>query len=253
MSTFLVLLYNFFCALCDAVLTQYIHVCLWIKDHTVWVHQIRNKIVCIRSEPEEQKWVSLSCILETNKDYNMFYYDDPNSVFFRWFIYSNFNDNYEWFEEYIPRIEFDKTMPIDKYYKSRIAAFHTESVHRPLIIVKQDSEHQVVKLITPTLTITGIDHTLFFKSNVSFLSILYVHPHMKGEIALKIPKSCLYVGNQILSAVFIYRLLEYTVGYMFYFDMNYRVKILDNNMKYMELCSNEYIELEHNSYVKRTV
>jgi hypothetical protein len=246
-QTLLIFLYT-------TLLNTYVHFVIWLQDNTGWLRNMRNQIICIRSEPVDPKWISISGIVETTKDYNMFYYDDINGVFFRWFIYSNYNDNYEWFEEYIPRIEFDKTRPFMDYCDDKL---DNDSIQIqpccPIVIVKQDSDHQVVKLldataIKPTLNMVDVDHILFFKSKVSFLSILYIHPKMKEEVALKIPKSMYYVGNQILSTAFVYRLLEYTVGYMFYFDMNYQLKLMDNNMQYVELKSDQYIELEYNSY-----
>lgn len=246
-------IYSLFCEFCNFIFNLYIHAVIYIQDNTTCLRNFRDHIICIRSEPDQSKWVSVSCILANNKEYNMFYYDDPNSVFFRWFIYSNYNDNYEWFEDYVPREQLDKTLPVNEYYRSRLILTQNEPVHSPVVIVNQDKELQVVKLITPSINLCEIDNSILLKSKVSFLCILYAHPKMKNEITLKLPHSCYYVGNQILSAAYVYRLLEYTVGYMFYFDMSYKVKIIDASMKYTELSSNEYIELEHCGYVKKTI
>ena len=71
---------------------------------------------------------------------------------------------------------------------------------------------------------------------------------MKESIILQLPQNIYMVGTQILSAVFIARLLEYTIGENDYFDMDYRLNILDNNIQYISLLSNQYIELYENEY-----
>ena len=248
-----IFLYNLICVLSDAIFNMYVTLLIYIQENTAFLRNLRNRIICIRSEPPEAKWISISCIRENSRKWSSFYYDDPNSILFRWFIYSNYNDHYEWFEEYIPRINFDKTLPVCKYDQTKFALTTVNQLYSPIIIAKQDHDYQVVKLMTPTLTLTDIDNSLIFKSHVSFLCILYTNPNVKGEIPLKIPKSCYYVGNQILSATFVYRLLQYTVGYMFYFDLSYQLKLIDSQMKYLELNCNEYIELKHNSYIKQIV
>lgn len=98
---------------------------------------------------------------------------------------------------------------------------------------------------------TDIDLSLmvdFIKSNVRFLSIEYTHPMMANPIVLQLPQNMYIVGSQILSSVFIVRLLEYTVGENYCFDMNYKVNILDNNIQLFSLLSHQYIELFENDY-----
>ena len=89
-------------------------------------------------------------------------------------------------------------------------------------------------------------------SKVRFLNIYYTNPNMSNEILLEIPHTMFYVGNQLLSATFVLRMLEYTVGSGVSFDMDYKLKIMDSNIQYFEMDSNEYLELELDTYnIKR--
>jgi len=119
-----------------------------------------------------------------------------------------------------------------------------------------DTNSDTVIVNTDIDTDTVIDDTVidlfslinFIPSNVSFLSIEYTSPMMKSSIILQLPQNIYMVGTQILSAVFIARLLEYTIGENDYFDMDYRLNILDNNFQYISLLSDQYIELYENEY-----
>jgi hypothetical protein len=232
----------------------YVTAVLFIKSKFQWVGDLKNQIMCIRSDPEYTKWVSISCILDNQVDFNMFLHDCNHRDLLRRIIYSNYNDSYEFHETVVPRIQFDKTIAFLEYWRTIGNDVANRSIHYPIVLVKQDTEHCIVKLLGNNKAsganenLLQIDNILFFKSKISFLNILYYHPNMKEEIHLKIPIYMYFVGNHLLSATFVYRLLEYTVGYMFYFDMNYKLKIMDNRMNYFELGHNQYVVIEYNDY-----
>jgi hypothetical protein len=102
----------------------------------------------------------------------------------------------------------------------------------------------------PELVVVGILPTdpIWIHSKVKFLNISYTHPNMPNEIILEIPHNMFFVGNHILSAAFVLRMLEYTVGSSVVFDMNYKLKIIDSNITYFEMDSHEYLELERDTY-----
>lgn len=96
--------------------------------------------------------------------------------------------------------------------------------------------------------------SIWVPSKVKFLNISYTHPDMPNEIILEIPHNMFFVGNHILSAAFVLRMLEYTVGSSVVFDMDYKLKIIDSNIMYFEMDSHEYLELERDTYnLKRIV
>ena len=88
----------------------------------------------------------------------------------------------------------------------------------------------------------------FIPSNVRFYSIEYTNPMMETSIQLQLPQKFYMVGTQLLSSVFIARLLEYTIGENNIFNMDYKLNIMDDNIQLFSLLSNQYIELYENEY-----
>lgn len=88
----------------------------------------------------------------------------------------------------------------------------------------------------------------FIPSNVRFYSIEYTNPMMETSIQLQLPQKFYMVGTQLLSAVFIARLLEYTIGENNIFNMDYKLNIMDDNIQSFSLLSDQYIELYEGEY-----
>ena len=234
-------------------LNWYVSILVYLKSKFKWCDDLRDRIICKRSIPEYDKWISISYILDTECDFNMFLHDCNFTNLMRRLLYSNYNDSYEFVEDIVPRIQFDKTLSFMEHWRNFSSDIQTRCVHQPLVVVNQDNEHCIVKILHGVSgkneNVFSLDSQLiFFTSKVKFLNVLYSHPNMKEEIHLKIPASMYFIGNQLLSATFVYRMLEHTVGYMFYFDMNYKLKIMDNKMRYFEMGHDEYITLEFNDY-----
>jgi len=80
-----------------------------------------------------------------------------------------------------------------------------------------------------------------------FLTVEYTHPRMTYGIFLELDKNVYYANNEILSPLFILRCLKYQ-SKAFVFDMNYKIKILDENIHSFELTSNQHIFLHKASY-----
>jgi hypothetical protein len=97
-------------------------------------------------------------------------------------------------------------------------------------------------------------------STIRFLSIEYSHPSMNYTIHLEIPTTMLYVGNYLFFPAFVARMLRYKScesnnHQSYVFDMNYILRIMDNNLQYMELSSDMSLKLlETNDYeiIKQT-
>ena len=88
----------------------------------------------------------------------------------------------------------------------------------------------------------------FIPSNVRFYSIEYTNPMLETSIQLQLPQKFYMVGTQLLSAVFIARLLEYTIGENNIFNMDYKLNIMDDNIQSFSLLSDQYIELYEGEY-----
>jgi len=80
-----------------------------------------------------------------------------------------------------------------------------------------------------------------------FLTVEYTHPRMTYGIFLELDKNVYYANNEILSPLFILRCLKYQ-SKAFVFDLNYKIKILDENIDSFELTSNQHIFLHKASY-----
>ena len=120
------------------------------------------------------------------------------------------------------------------------------------------------------------------QSKTHFLSVEYTNPKMNKSINIDIDKKYFIEGNQLLSPAFVLRCLEYQKGvlnnnsifninnlkeyfifnYLFkllkieepyYFDMNYKLNIMDNNIHFLEINSNEYIVVEKDGYIIKKI
>ena len=70
---------------------------------------------------------------------------------------------------------------------------------------------------------------------------------MQKTIPIDINKGYFSDNNQILSPLFIKRYLEYQ-GQPYYFDLDYKINIMDKNINTVELYSNDYVELREKGY-----
>ena len=84
-------------------------------------------------------------------------------------------------------------------------------------------------------------------SKVKFLDIQYHHPDMSEPLILELPKEYYYIGNQLFSNAFVYRMLLYQ-PFPFVFDEHYILELMDNDLEIMTLKSTEYLVLEDISY-----
>jgi len=66
-------------------------------------------------------------------------------------------------------------------------------------------------------------------------------------IFIDLDKQYYYSKNEILSPLFIKRYLEHQSS-NYYFDMNYKLEIIDNNVESVVLTSKQYILLEESKY-----
>jgi hypothetical protein len=85
------------------------------------------------------------------------------------------------------------------------------------------------------------------KSKVEFLFIEYTHPKMRHTIEFVVPKQFLLCNNELFSVGFVFYLLKkQTVA--FEFDLDYKLNILDGQMRRTKLTASDYIVLHENDY-----
>jgi hypothetical protein len=75
-------------------------------------------------------------------------------------------------------------------------------------------------------------------SKTNFLSVEYTHPGMAKGIVMDLGKNIFYSNNEILSQIFVRRWLEYQ-PLDFKYDSSYIVKIMDSNIKTVEMTSDQ--------------
>lgn len=80
-----------------------------------------------------------------------------------------------------------------------------------------------------------------------FLSVEYSHPCMEHKINIEIDPLLYLDQNELFSSIFVLRCLEYQ-PLPYVFDSEYKLHIMDNEIKIFELESNEYIKLNKSSY-----
>jgi hypothetical protein len=90
------------------------------------------------------------------------------------------------------------------------------------------------------------------KSTVRFLSVEYHGAQNNSLVVLTVPKTMCMQNNELFSAAFVRRLLEYQSD-SFTFDMDYTLKIIDSEVKSIQLKSNQYIVLGETDYLVETL
>jgi hypothetical protein len=85
-------------------------------------------------------------------------------------------------------------------------------------------------------------------SKANFLSIEYTHPLMNNSIIINLNKSVYIANNQILSPTFIKMYLEYQ-SELYHFDMDYVLKVMDNNINSFELKFDKSVLLTEGGYL----
>ena len=193
----------------------------------------------VRLEPLSTQWLS-RCVLSQDHEHLKVTVRDEgdHQVFFGCLFYETFHGNDDWSKgcaqetfvleckmqsifAKVGDLEMLMLMKSDGYYLSRIVGDKQEDLY-------------VVS---------------WLPSSVRFLSVEYRHPAMDGSISLNIDKGYYLEGNHLLSSAFVRRCLEYQCSpKSYYFDMNYTLRVMDNEIKMIELKSSQYVVLEKDLY-----
>jgi hypothetical protein len=163
--------------------------------------------------------------------------------------YSNeFEETYDFIDDSAP-IQDTTPMPyVVKYYDT--VNDNRYMGHRNyLMIMKLYDTYKVHVNLSTKKTDSHEDKNAPFctPSHVSFLTIQYIHPNQPQPVSIVLPKGMYTVGNQLFSSVFILRCLKYQTQ-PFYFDENYRLKIIDSDINMIELTNDQYIIIDKNTY-----
>ena len=117
-----------------------------------------------------------------------------------------------------------------------------ENVYHSMCIFKYDN-----KYIVREYPIWNPEMEIMYRPSAARFMIEYTHPNQSHQITLVIPKSMYMAGNHILSFLFVLRLLKYQPE-PFHFDMDYTLKVIDDDVNILELKSHQFIVLTEDGY-----
>jgi hypothetical protein len=228
---------------------QYVNIENWAKNNwptlyanlyncmTVFNHMIKFVYSCIykhRIEPPELEWSNFSSIDETISD---------NGIT----SYNKYSETYNFIQDGQDNASLFNTLYLEATTKQFIQ--NKSDLNKLLLTVKIDNHYLYRTLHTDS------NNKLFelTQSNIKFLSITYTHPSLENSIYIDIPKTALICGNEILSAIFVLRYLEYQSMPYGQFDLNYTINIIDNRVNQFQIRHNQYILLMENEYIIQTM
>jgi len=118
-----------------------------------------------------------------------------------------------------------------------------------LFILKVDNCF-FTKIIYQTNPRTTKLQVRYKKSNVTFMTIEYVHSSLKTPLLIDLSSFNFTAESEILGYIFIYWYLKRKYGNWInkIFDVNYKLNIIDNDFNIFELKPQNYILLNENSY-----
>jgi len=186
-------------------------------------YDIKKKIVKHRVELFDDTWTGLTYIkngVYEENNYVIPEYNSLNNPSEMSQLTSNFNGSYNF-------------------------AKHTLSKEIPEYLVLLKSPHFWLSRICND-KINDYDISLITTPKY-FLSIEYSHPCMENKINIEIDPLFYLDQNELFSSIFVLRCLEYQ-PLPYVFDSDYKLHIMDNEIKMFDLTSDEYIKLNKSGY-----
>lgn len=192
-------------------------------------------------EPYGNNWISISTIEETNKQLLL---GDQ-------YVYS---DKYHFINP-----ESNTSLAVNDFYK--------QCMDHTCEIAKSRCKVNVLETLVTMKVFDKYLHAAYFNVDNAvqsdyvlptvagrrqFLSVEYTHPHMKSGIVIDIPDNMYCNTSCILTPAFIQRYLSHQ-DKLYFFDMNYVLKLMDTNINSFTMKSNQYIKLTDRSYSVITV
>lgn len=119
--------------------------------------------------------------------------------------------------------------------------------HHKLIILKLKTEY-VCRLYFERMSDSHVDYGNLL-SKFKIRTLMYQHPDLKQDLILKIHDGYCLNGNEILSSVFIARLLQQQYGIKNVpFDSRYTLFGFDNSINMFRLNSDEFLKINKSSF-----
>jgi len=225
--------------------------------------KLKKIIYQIPPQPKSVEWVNTIAICQpfyypsSNKyyfSYNDIFYFFQKKFYKKTFVYENF---YEFQEETnITKID-EKTMnkktdiavQLIEDMKSQCSNSSDTTLKYHLFIYK-NAKCYFTKILYQNKNYLSIIPKNENISNVNFLMIEYIHPSLKDPLLIDLTSYNFAIESHILNFVFVYWYLKNIYGNWTerIYDMNYKLNIIDQNCKYIELTSFEFIHLKKDDY-----
>lgn len=193
------------------------------------IRYINSKINNNKIEPLDDNWVRTSFLLKNNET---FFTGDK-------YIYM---DNYEYLntdinEDYSPK---DMIQNSFDYFHNMVKAMcQTNNNLIQTMTTMNKNNNYAMSISYDTETNPPNFKAPFKEVKNPFLSIQYVDSSGEVKIGLE-PQNCWFVGNSMLSSIHVRQLLEYQEQ-PFQFDLDYKLNIIDSDMKIYAMNKNQYI------------
>lgn len=185
-----------------------------VCDYAVWTkEQVELLFSSYRREPDGSYWVSL-CSLSRPPLYSSLAFFEAYQILNK--VISN-----ELLQSFAYSYSITEHDPLCK----------TDMI----LIAKNEEMYKIVRY-------PGEPIDAFVPSSYRLLSVSYTHPSMKEPVPLDIPNGMMLIGNELFSPCFVRRCLEYQ-SRPFVFDMDYRLEMIDRNVKCFTLTSDDYLVL----------
>ena len=149
------------------------------------------------------------------------------------------------FKEYISNI-LDTQPNIEQQFNERLNAFMNTDTREnaQYLFIMKIGNLCISRIYMPSRIACTISSE---KTRNQFLSIEYIHPLMDEKIVIDLNSSLYLIGNEILSADFIERYLEYQ-NIPFVFDYDYSIEIMDSKINTFTIKYGQYILLNKTNY-----
>jgi hypothetical protein len=82
------------------------------------------------------------------------------------------------------------------------------------------------------------------ESTVRFINIEYTHPLQETPVEIKLDTRMYMVGNELFSPAHVLKLLK-DQSSAYHFDMDYEIKLIDNEVKFYTIRSKEYVSIDN--------
>jgi hypothetical protein len=193
------------------------------------IRYINSKLNNNKIEPLDDNWVRTSFLLKNNET---FFTGDK-------YIYM---DNYEYLntdinEDYSPK---DMIQNSFDYFHNMVKSMcQTNNNLIQTMTTMNKNKNYAMSISYDTDTNPPNFKAPFKEVKNPFLSIQYVDSSGEVKIGLE-PQNCWFVGNSMLSSIHVRQLLEYQEQ-PFQFDLDYKLNIIDSDMKIYTMNKNQYI------------